>query len=190
VTVFRYPRHCALVAAAAIVLVILPRIPVPLRVDRLMLLFAASGVLYSATLLLALAAPVSCYARLGFAGISAISGAVSPYVGLALASLLGVRGTAALPAAFALAAAAGAAAYFLVVRALFLRTLTLRAFWRTLALCVAATLLAYAIAVLAWPAPYGKYLAPLLDALPAVGWWLGFSFSLYLAERALPDREA
>jgi hypothetical protein len=180
-TVVRYRRHFALVAAAAVMVVFLPRLPLPARVNGLAFFFAATGLLYAGTLILALNARASPYKRLAFAGTSALLSGCAPYVGLLLVSLLKFGDSVALPAAFAIASAAGAAAYFLLVRALLIPGLAARWGWRMPAMCAAGTLLSYATAV--GGSSYGIYRS-VLDALPAIGWWLSFSLSLYLAEHA------
>ena len=180
-TVVSYPRHLALVAAAAVMVVFLPRFPLPAWVNGFAFFFAATGLLYAGTLLLALNAHASPYRRLAFAGTSALLSACAPYVGLALVSLLLPGHALALPAAFAIAAAAGAVAYFFLVRALLFPGLAARWGWRMPALCAAGALLSYATAVVG--SSYGIYRS-VLDALPTIGWWLSFSLSLYLAEHA------
>jgi hypothetical protein len=180
-TVIRYPRHFALVAAAAVIVVLLPRLPLPVWVNGFAFFFAATGLLYAGTLILALNAPVSLPKRLAFAGISALLSGGAPFVGLSLGSLLKFGDSVALPAAFAIASAAGAAAYFFLVRALLIPGLAARWGWRMPAMCAAGTVLLYATAVVG--SSYGIYRS-VLDALPTIGWWLSFSLSLYLAERA------
>lgn len=180
-TVVGYPRHFSLVAAAAVIVVFLPRLPLPAWVNGFAFFFAATGLLYAGALILALNARASPYKRLAFAATSALLSGCAPFVGLALVSLLKLGDSAALPAAFALASAAGAAAYFFLARALLIPGLAARWGWRMPAMCAAGTLLSYAIAVVG--SSYGIYRS-VLDALPTIGWWLSFSLSLYLAEHA------
>lgn len=81
--------------------------------------------------------------------------------------------------------AVGASGYWLLVRLFWLKSLRRTDLLRTVALCVAATLLAwvFAEALDAKKARiYGLHEGEVFDLLLTVAWWFAFSISLYLSE--------
>jgi hypothetical protein len=181
-TIIRYPRHFACLAVAALALINVVPLSVPSWLDRFTFFSALDGLLHAGAVVLALNVAASWIKRLTFAAITAVLSGGVPYFGLAFERPLGLDGTAAFLAAFAIGSAGGAAAYWLLVRVFWIRSLTAASLMRTIAFCVGATLVSFAMAVLV--SGFGRTPSVVGDVLPTVCWWLAFSYSLYLSERA------
>lgn len=81
------------------------------------------------------------------------------------------------------ASACGSLAYWFVVRAFWMKRLRYRDLFRTLTLCVTATILAFiGGAVLGSSPAYFNSTRSVRDILPTVMWWFAFSASLWWSE--------
>lgn len=81
------------------------------------------------------------------------------------------------------ASACGSLAYWLAVRAFWMKQLRYRDLFRTLTLCVIATILAFiGLAVLGSSPAYFESTRTVRDILPTVMWWFAFSASLWWTE--------
>ena len=81
------------------------------------------------------------------------------------------------------ASASGSLVYWFVVRALWMKRLRYRDLFRTLTLCVTATVLAFIVGgVLGSNPVYFNATRSVRDILPTVMWWFAFSASLWWAE--------
>lgn len=174
--ILNYPRHFLLLAGAAAVLVLglavhLPWSPVA---DRLLVLFGSSGALHAVAVVLALRQALAWRSRVGFVLAAMVLAIVAPMSGLGLAALLPLGMMTTVFVALALASAFGAVAYWLLVRGMLAPFLSRGSLLVTIAACEGAMLLtALAPTVVAIPR----------DPLAPTLWWLGFSTSLYIADR-------
>jgi hypothetical protein len=81
------------------------------------------------------------------------------------------------------ASACGSLAYWFVVRAFWMKQLRYRDLFRTLTLCVMATILAFiGLVVLGSSPAYFESMRSVRDILPTVMWWFAFSASLWWTE--------
>jgi hypothetical protein len=178
-TVIDYRRHFAYLALAAGALFLAHAAfrKLALGFAAFAPVFALNGLLHASALVLALNSFAPIFKRVGFIGITAAISAAVPYSGLYLAQILGLDG---FFAAISLGSAVGATAYWLLVRAFWLRDLSRNSLALTAAICVAASLASFVGAGAV--TGFGKSPFWIADALPTIGWWLAFSFSLYLAE--------
>jgi hypothetical protein len=169
-----YPRHFVYLALAAIIEFIVlwsidrwtPRFP-----DVLASLFTLNGLLHATALVLALTVPATWSRRVVFVAIAAMLSSAAPFTRVLLPSavnqLLGL----------AFPSAVGAAAYWYLVRLLWIRQLTAVSLLRTVVLCTAVTVTWEKVNHGLW------YPDPLPLMVHTLCWWLAFSFSLYLSER-------
>lgn len=171
-----YRHHFAYLAIATVVLALALRVGRPTAMDP-SIFIALDGLLYSAALVLALSEPASFLKRLTFILLSATLSGAMPFFGIILAQIVGFGG---LFMAIALASAAGATAYWLLVRAFWVRGLSGLSLVSSAAICVSASLLSFLAASAV--TGFGKSQSWVADTMPTVGWWLAFSLSLYLAE--------
>jgi hypothetical protein len=175
-----YPRHFAfLVIAVAVLLVVEPTSFTPWP-DRFTFFFALFGALHATALVMALrAGPI--WRRLTFIPITAVLSAIVPYLGLAVPRALGLDGGFSLVGAMTVGSAAGACAYWMLVRAFWIPTLEASDWVRTLAFCVAATPLGMMLATVL--SGFGAHHSVLGDIVPTALWWFAFSYSLWRSER-------
>jgi len=88
------------------------------------------------------------------------------------------------------ASACGSLAYWFVVRAFWLKSLHYRDLFRTVALCVTATILAFiGLAILGSSPAYFNSTRSVRDILPTVMWWFAFSASLWWSESRDDQRD-
>jgi hypothetical protein len=81
------------------------------------------------------------------------------------------------------ASACGSLAYWFVVRAFWMKSLRYRDLFRTVTLCVTATILAFiGLAILGSSPAYFNSTRSVRDILPTVMWWFAFSASLWWSE--------
>jgi hypothetical protein len=175
-TFISYRHHFAYLAVATVVLGLALRVGRPTAMDP-SIFIALDGLLYAAALVLALNKPAPFFKRLAFILISAALSGAMPFFGIYLAGFVGFGG---LFMAIALASAAGATAYWLLVRAFWVRGLRGLSLVQSAAICVSASLMSLLAASAV--TGFGKSPSWVADTFPTVGWWLAFSLSLYLAE--------
>lgn len=167
-TVINYPRHFAFLPLGAIVVFAV------LRLQDESIFLISNGFLHAAAVVCALRGAATWLRRSLFAAIAPT---------LSFADLYVVR---LLPAAtaqfigFCLASMIGAAAYWFLVRAFWIHKLTFFSLLSAVGLCTAVTLV--------WALTFRHSLffaiTPLILTIHTLCWWLAFSFSLYLSERA------
>lgn len=173
-SILNYPRHFLLLGCGSLALVLLTRLPTSLVYDRLWCLFGLSGALHAMAVVLALRSRSLWLSRFAFVVAAAALSMAAPFAGLKVIDLLGLRGIATIFPALALTAAIGAASYWLLVRVLWARFLSLRSLLGAIGSCVVATLIA---SVATGVVPF------LREALLSTLWWLAFSASLWIADR-------
>ncbi len=174
--VLNYPRHFVLLAGGSAVLALglavqSPWSPLP---DRLFVLFGLSGALHAVAVVLALQKSASWMSRVGFVVATTVLSIAAPLAGLGLAGLLHLNVVITVFVALALTSAFGAVSYWLLVRGLWAPFLSRGSLLVTIVACEVAMLIA-SLATTVVPIPRDP-LAPTL-------WWLGFSASLYIADR-------
>jgi hypothetical protein len=174
--ILHYPRHFVLLVGATAVLALGLTVQSPWSpvADRLFVLFGLSGALHAVAVVLALQARASWKARLGFVAVATALSVAAPLGGLGLAGLLQLNVVITVFLALAFMAALGAASYWLLVRTFWAPFLSRRSLLLSIGLCEAATLVA-ALAMGAVSVPR--------DPLVPAAWWVGFSLSLYIADR-------
>jgi hypothetical protein len=168
-----YPRHLLLLGAGALALAVVPRLE-GLPGKPLFHLLTAAGVLHATAVVLALRARASWPAAIGFVAAAAAAPVVAFFGAFALVSVVRLGAVGAAYLGLASLAAVGATLYWLLVRGCWARALPWRHLALTVAVCVAATLVAeLPIVLLGLPH----------DVVVVLAWWLAFSVSLRLAER-------
>jgi hypothetical protein len=167
-TVINYPRHFAGLALGAITVFVVMR----LRENELVLLLMSSFV-HAGAVVCALKGGASWVRRALFV-------ASAPILSFAILKAMAAVPSIAPQLAICLVSAVGACAYWCLVRMFWIRTLNLVSLFRTVCLCTAVTV--------AWVLAFRRSLfiaiEPWVLTAHTLGWWLGFSFSLYLCERA------
>jgi hypothetical protein len=167
-TVINYPRHFAGLALGAIAVFVVMR----LHENELVLLLLSSF-LHAVAVLCALKSEASWARRALFA-------ASAPLLSFAALKAMAAVPSMAPQLAICLVSAVGACTYWCLVRVFWIRTLTLVSLFRAACLCTAVTA--------AWALAFRRSLffaiEPWVLTAHTFGWWLGFSFSLYLSERA------
>jgi hypothetical protein len=113
---------------------------------------------------------------LSFVALAGVWSAATPF--LALFSLWFLHGGLAIVLIFAAGSAIGSAGYWLLVRLFWLKWLRPLDCFRTISVCVGATLLSFAVGLLNQGGG-GRNLASLLFTM---AWWFAFSLSLYWSE--------
>jgi hypothetical protein len=174
--VLNYPRHFVLLVGATAVLAFGLSVqpvwaPAP---DRLFVLFGLSGALHAVAVVLALQEDAAWLSRAGFVVAATVLSIAAPLGGLGLAALLQLNMALTVFVALALASGFGAVSYWLLVRRLWAPFLSRGSLIMTIAACEVAMLIT-ALATTVVPIPR--------DPLAPVLWWLGFSVSLYIADR-------
>jgi hypothetical protein len=166
--VINYPRHFAYLALAAIVVFAVSRLQDP------SIFMLSNGFLHAAAVICALRDAATWLRRALFAAAAPILSIGAFYVTTLLPS------AAAQYVGFCLVSVVGAASYWCLVRAFWIHNLTFNSLLRAVSLCAAVTLL--------WDLTFRHSLffaiKPLILTIHTLCWWLAFSFSLYLSERA------
>ena len=175
-TILDYPRHFVLLvgATAALALALTMQAPWSPVENRLLVIFGLSGVLHALAVVLALRADAPWSSRVWFVAAAAVVSIAAALGGLGLAGMLHLNLTLTVLLGLAFTSALGAAWYWLLVRRFWAPFLSRQSLLLTIGACLAATL----IAALAGGADHVRR-DPLLSAL----WWVGFSLSLYVADR-------
>ncbi len=168
-TVINYPRHFAYLALGAIAL-----FAVQLWLQDVSIILPLNGFLHAAAVVCAIRGAATWLRRALFAATAAILSFGSFYivnlVPPAAAQFIGI----------CLASMIGAASYWSVVRVFWIPRLSALSLLSAVSLCAAVSL--------AWDLTfrYSLFFAikPLILTIHTLSWWLAFSFSLYLSERA------
>ena len=174
--VLNYPRHFVLLVGAPAVLsfgLVAQPVWAPAP-DRLVVLFGLSGALHALAVVLALEEDAPWLSRAGFVVAATVLSIAAPLGGLGLAALLQLNMVLTVFVALALASAFGAVSYWLLVRRVWAPFLSRGSLILTIAACEVAMVIT-ALTTTVVPVPRD----PLAPAL----WWLGFSVSLYIADR-------
>jgi len=167
-TVINYPRHFAFLPFGALAVFVV------LRLHNESIFLISNGFLHAAAVVCALRGAATWLRRALFAAIAPILS----FAALRVVSLL--PAAAAQFIGFCLASMIGAASYWFLVRAFWIRKLTFISLLSAVGLCSAVTLV--------WALTFRHSLffaiQPLILTIHTLCWWLAFSFSLYLSERA------
>jgi hypothetical protein len=167
-TVINYPRHYAYLVLGAIVVFAV------VQLQDASIFMLSNGFLHAAAVIGALRGAATWLRRALFAAIAPILSIAAFY----LMSLL--PSAAAHYVGFCLVSVVGAASYWCLVRAFWIHNLTLMSLLCAVGLCAAVTLL--------WDLTFRHSLffaiKPLILTIHTLCWWLAFSISLYLSERA------
>ena len=126
-----FPRHFAYLFVAALVLIFTQSGSTPHWIDRAPFLFALIGFLHAAALALALSKPHAFVRRILFIAITAAFSAIVPFVGAYIVSHLHLDGGLGSFALYAVSSGFGAAAYWVLVRLFWFRSLNPRRCLRT-----------------------------------------------------------
>jgi hypothetical protein len=170
---FLYPRHFSLLACFGVLLIAIARLHLA---DDLTLCFALYGALHASALVLALRASHSIGRECAFIAMAAVLSAITLRVGIFAAQSLGtLRVGVALYAVLGFSAAAGAAAYGILIR---LSGIYTRLTGRALATASIGCLLAAPAALFTM-----KHLPFLGRWWLAVLWWYAFSVGLWYCDR-------
>ena len=181
----RYSVHFLALFVSALILWLAKDVHLPYWVaDFDFFSFGLMGVLYAASIVVSLRdrkanhLVVLCFIALaaGWSAATPILGLWGSIVWTPLMEIVPRRFGLAFP--FLTGSAIGAAGYWLLVRLFWLKSLRGADCVRTVVLCVAATLLSYAV-MEALPQSVDRHIRFLL---PTVAWWCAFSISLYWSE--------
>jgi len=169
-TIINYPRHFACLALGAMVVFAVLR----LRQDDELILLLLNGFLHATAVVCALRGAAAWPRRALFAAIAPA---------LSFAALYAVTLVPSLASqfyGFCLVSVIGAGSYWCLVRAFWIHTLSAFSLLRAACLCTTVTLV--------WALTFRHSLffaiKPLILTIHTLCWWLAFSFSLYLSERA------
>lgn len=173
-----YPRHFAVLAAAAVVFFL------PSRWGffnaALLPTFAISGALHALAVVVALRAPFTLLRKSAFVILAAVLSGLTLYVGILSLALLGVLpANARLYMTLGVCSAAGAMTYGSLMRLYWLPKLSSRFILAIAACCTLATLLAF-LARHFFPFLAGWWLA--------AAWWFAFSGGLWHFDTRAPGR--
>jgi hypothetical protein len=168
--VINYPRHFSYLALALVIEFtalwsIDHWLHRPVFLDSLDTHFVLNGLLHGTALILALTVRASRSRRVVFVAIATV---LSFAVGFAAVNIKFIG--------LAIPSAIGAAAYWYLVRLLWIHELTVTSLLRTVVLCAAVTVAWDTLILFMYPS-----LLQLM--LHTLCWWLAFSFSLYVSER-------
>ena len=182
--VLAYRRHFGYLFVAAIVLAVAPD-AIPAWLDRFLTINALYGLLHAIAVVLALNLVDKWPKRMSFVAMTAVLSATVPLFAIYSTNLLGVN-DASFIAAFAIGSAAGAASYWLLVRAFWMSELSASSLLLTIFLCVAATMLSLVGSTLL--SGFGARDSAVAGLLPTISWWVAFSSSLWLTNWSGHDR--
>jgi hypothetical protein len=178
---FHYPRHFAVLAAAAVALITWRRWG--FSSEALLPTFAISGALHALALGVALRAPVAPLRKCSFVALAAVLAALTLYIGiLSLALFAGLPASSRLYMTLGICSAAGAISYGSLIRLYWMRRFSSRFILGIAAGCTLATLAAL----------FARRYIPLLAGWwLAAAWWFAFSGGLcYFDTRAPGTRPA
>lgn len=190
-TTIRYSLHFALLVVASLIYLMFLNANLPLWTNRFTLCFGLIGFLHATVIVASLRdlKAVRPLLALCFIALATCLSIATPFVGMWSAALwspfnrIEPSGSLAFSLLLVTASAIGSAGYWLLVRLFWLKNLRRSGCLRTMALCVASTLLtAFAGAML----PF-KVVARNFDY--TIPWWLAFSLSLYWSQRSDKRRE-
>ena len=171
-TVINYPRHFGYLALGAIVVFAVMR----LREDDEFTYLLLNGFLHAAALVCALRCAATWLRRALFAAIAPALSFAALYVVTLVPSVASQF------FGFCLVSVIGATSYWCLVRAFWIHKLTAFSLLRAVSLSTTVTLV--------WALTFHHSLffaiKPLILTIHTLCWWLAFSFSLYLSERASP----
>jgi hypothetical protein len=167
-TVINYPRHFACLVFGAIVVFAV------LQLHDVSIFVLSNGFLHAVAVICALRSAASWLRRALFA-------AIAPILSIAAFKVMTLLPSAAAQyVGYCLVSVVGAASYWGLVRVFWIHSLRFRSLLSALSLCAAVTLL--------WDLTFRHSLffavKPLILTIHTLCWWLAFSFSLYLSERA------
>ena len=192
-TTIRYRRHFQILILAAITLTLSSSTleKLPAGDVRFFSDFALVGALHATSLVISLRHGIAATLRIAFVALAAVLSAVTIAVAIMVMRVLDVipAGPARLFLFLLSASALGASGYWLLVRWFWLKSLRRGDLIRTVALCMAATMLSWGagtlISLLPWAWSEGM-LRPMVNdiigLLPTAAWWAAFSGSLYWSE--------
>jgi hypothetical protein len=183
----KYRRHFTLLFCAGTLLWVAfnnSHISAAIASDRVDAYFASVGLLHATALVLSLRVTGHLFRRLVFVLIATVLSIAAPLIGAAVVALAGLQNEVGFFSMLVAASAAGACAYWFLVRIFWLRSLAVSSLVRTVCLCAAATLTSFIVASIL--TGQGARVNPISDDLPTIFWWGAFSGSLFLADRLKP----
>lgn len=182
VTVIDYRLHFRVLGVSAALLCALVASLAQSSLGSFTGFFGVIGAIHSTALVLALRRPASWGRRLLFIGIAITLSIAAPLVGFSSARVMRVPQFWSFHAAIFLASAFGAAAYWIVVRWMWLPRLAHESAFTTSGLCAVGSVCAFQICAIL--TGYGSRSSLLADMIPTVVWWSVFSATIFFAERS------
>jgi hypothetical protein len=173
---FHYPRHFAVLAGAAVVLLALSRWG--FLSQAMLPTFAISGALHALALGVALHAPAALLRKCSFVALAAVLAALTLYIGiLSLALLAVLPASARLYLTLGICSLAGAITYGSLIRLYWMRGLSSRFILAIAAGCALATFAAFLAR---------RYFPFLAGWCLAAAWWFAFSGALWYFDTRVP----
>jgi hypothetical protein len=175
---FHYPRHFAVLAAAAVALMSLSRWG--FLSEAMLPTFAISGALHALALGVALREPVALLRKCSFVALAAVLAALTLYIGILSLGLLAVLpANARLYLTLGICSVAGAITYGSLIRLYWMRSLSSRFILAIGAGCALATIAAFFAR---------RYLPFLAGWWLAAAWWFAYSGGLWYFDTRAPDK--
>ena len=175
---FHYPRHFAVLAAAAVALSALSRWG--FFSEAMLPTFAISGALHALALGVALRAPAALLRKCSFVALAAVLAALTLYIGILCLELLAILpANARLYMTLGICSAAGAITYGSLIRLYWMRRFSSRFILAIAAGCVLGTFAAFFAR---------RYLPFLAGWWLAAAWWFAFSGGLWYFDTRAPGR--
>jgi hypothetical protein len=175
---FHYPRHFAVLAVTAVVLLALSRSG--FLSEAMLPTFAISGVLHALALSAALREPVALLRKCSFVALAAVLAALTLYIGILSLELLAILpANARLYMTLAICSVAGAITYGSLIRLYWMRGFSSRFILAIGAGCALATFAAF----------FARRYFPFLAGWGlAAAWWCAFSGGLWYFDTRGQDR--
>lgn len=175
---FHYPRHFAVLAAAAVVLILQSRWG--FFSEALLPTFAISGALHALAVVVALRAPSAWLRKCSFVALAAVLSVLILYIGiLSLALFAILPANARLYMALGACSAAGAMTYGSLIRLYWVQKFSSRFILAIAAGCVLGTSFAF----------FARHYFPFLAGWwLAAAWWFAFSGGLWYFDTRAQDR--
>lgn len=182
--VIDYQRHCALLFAAALIVMFLGKLPTPTWISEPIFLFGLIGPLHALAIVASLKRKVALLRRIVFVCITALLSVLAPILGFMLAATVSVAGGFAFFLALVLASVFGASTYWLLIRWSWIGTLSYSSLRFTVVLCALTMPIAFigAATLTGFGLRQEGVLLLIADAMPTISWWCAFSYSLYRSE--------
>jgi hypothetical protein len=183
-----FPRHfISLLLAAVLLSFSFDSIASAIPVDRFHFYFGFIGLLYASAWVIALRSAQSLKRRLAFVCIATALSIGAPYFAVLFGTVVNLMNVTnndfGLFSLYGAGSAVGAFAFWMVMRAFWLRNLTFLSLVRSVGFCIVATLLSLVVA--GEITGFGSHPNALSGDLPTYFWWVAFSSSLFYGEMRL-----